>query len=1077
MSEPTSDQAFHADTRREGPLAWMAQNSVAANLLMFLFLIGGLMMISRVKQEVFPEVDLDRVQVTVVYPGASPLEVEQGIVLVVEEAIRGIDGIKEITSTAREGSGTITAELLLSADDDTVLNDIKSAVDRITSFPQEAERPVIALATNRSEVVSLVLYGNAPEKSLRELGERVREDLLTNPRITNVELGGVRPPEITVEVPQQTLRRYRLTLDQIAGAISRASVELPAGGIKTNRGEVLLRTDERRDVGQEFEDIIVLSQPDGTTLRVADLGRVVDGFQEVDRAASYDGQRAVAVRVFRVGDQKPLEISDIVHTYIADNAESFPPGVELAVWNDTSEVYRDRINLLLKNAFIGLLLVLLVLGLFLDLKLAFWVTMGIAISFFGAMLFMPAMDVSINMISLFAFILALGIVVDDAIVVGEAIYKRRTEGLGHMDAAIAGVRDVAKPVVFSVLTTVIAFSPLLFVPGMMGKFFGVIPMIVIPILLLSLVESLFILPAHLSHTSRPLAFAPLRLIARGQLAFSRGIERFMAFAYRPSVAIALRYRYITLALSLAVVIMTLGVVASGKMKFTFMPRIEGDVITANLLLPFGAAPEETLAIVDQLVASAKEVLADEGGPEGLSRGIYSELGALRTGGGPRAGSQSAGGHAAYVSVFLVPMGERNVTASQFAQKWRAKAGDLAGVDTLTFGFSTGPQAGSPVNVELSHQRPEVLEAAALRLAEVLKDYNGVFDVDSGVSGGKEQLNLRLKPEARGYGLTEMDMARQVRHAFFGAEAVRQQRGRDELRVYARLPFEERRSEYNLEEMLLRLPSGGEIPLGQAATVERGRSYTEISRKDGRRILSVTADLDPTVTTGNTIGLNLRQEVLPNLIADHPGLTFAFGGEQQAQQESLGALRRGALLALLAMFALMAIAFHSYTQPLIIMFAIPFGVVGAIGGHLIMGYDLSLMSMMGMVALSGVVVNDSLVLIAAVNEYRKDGMETFEALIQAGTRRFRPIVLTSLTTFFGLAPMIFETSMQARFLIPMAISLGFGILFVTFIALILVPTTYMVLEDFKAMLGKLSGPVTPDAEPDSRIEYEPRRSAG
>ncbi|MBA2663305.1 MAG: efflux RND transporter permease subunit [Bradymonadaceae bacterium] len=1049
MSELSGEhQAFSAQTSRKGPLAWMAQNSVAANLLMFLFLVGGILMIGRVKQEVFPEVSLDQVQVTVAYPGASPLEVEQGVILVVEEAIRSVDGIKELRSTAREGSASITAELMLGTRGETALNDIKSAVDRVTSIPQEAERPVISLSVMRSEVLSLVLYGEASEKALRELGERVRDDLLDDPRITLVELGGVRAPEITVEVPEQALRRYGLTLDQVATAIGRASVELPAGGIKTSGGEVLLRTDERRVRGHEFEEIVVLSQPDGSQVRVGDLGAVVDGFQEVDREATFNGLPAIQVRVFRVGNQKPLEISELVHAYIDANAQNLAPGIELAVWNDSSEIYRDRINLLLKNAFIGLLLVLFVLGLFLDLRLAFWVTMGIAISFLGAVFFLPAMDVSINMISLFAFILALGIVVDDAIVVGEAIYKRRTEGLDHLDAAIAGVRDVAQPVIFSVLTTVIAFSPLLFVPGTMGKIFMVIPLIVIPILLLSLVESLFILPAHLSHGRRGPARGPLRFIGQAQARFSAGVERFIAFVYRPTVSLAIRYRYITFAISLAMVIVTLGTVASGKIKFTFFPKIEGDVITANLLLPYGAAPQDTRALIAHFVEAAQQVMVNQGGAPGLSRGIYAELGSIGGGHGMGATSQSGGGHAAQISVFLVPLGERSVTAASFAQKWRAQAGELAGIETLSFNFSTGPQAGSPINVELSHSRPGVLEEAAARLATTLKGYAGVFDVDSGVSGGKEQLNLRIKPEARGFGLTEIDMARQVRHAFYGAEAVRQQRGRDELRVFARLPLEERRSEYNLEQMFLRLPSGGEIPLSQAATVERGRSYTEIIRKDGRRILSVTGDLDPTVTTGNEIGKNLRETVMPQLLADYPGLGFAFGGEQQSQAESLGALKSSALFALLAMFALMAIAFKSYLQPLLIMFAIPFGIVGAIAGHVLMGYDMSLMSMMGMVALSGVVVNDSLVLISAINEYRRQGMSVHDALLDAGTRRFRPIVLTSLTTFFGLAPMILETSVQARFLVPMAISLGFGVLFVTFIALILVPTTYVILEDIK-----------------------------
>jgi len=1045
MSEPAD----------KGPLAWMASNSVAANLAMILLLVGGLLMTPFIKQEVFPEIALDTIRIDVAYPSASPEEVERGVILAVEEAVRAVDGVKEVTATAAESRGSVVVELETSANAETALNDVKSAVDRVTSFPQDAERPVISLTVSRREVVSLVLYGDIGEKGLRGLAESVREDLLLDDDITVVDLGGVRAPEISIEVPQEELRRYGLTVEQIAQIVSRASVELPGGSVKTSGGEVLLRTTERRDHGTEFENIIVLSRPDGTQVKLGEVANVVDGFAEDDREAYFNGKRAVKVQVFRVGDQTPLDISEAVRTYVEDDLRPrLPEGVGVEIWNDTSEIYQDRINLLLRNARLGLILVLLALGLFLEIRLAFWVTMGIAISVVGSIILMPVTDVSLNMISLFAFILILGIVVDDAIVVGEAVYTQRQRGKPALRAAIDGVREVGGPVVFSVLTTVIAFTPLLFVPGIMGKFFINIPMIVIPILLLSLFESLFILPAHLAHGRSPSTRGFLGFVNRQQQRFSRGLERFVARAYQPFVRWVVRYRYITVATGLALLLLTAGVVGGGHVRFIFFPKIEGDLVSAGIQMPFGAPVAETRAVADTLTREANALIEEYGGPEGLVRGVYTDVGQSQAGFGAMQ-FLSGGSHLGMVQIFLVPAGERDLQTAQFATEWRKRVGEIAGVEKLSFNFNLGPSSGAPVAVELSHRDPQVLEVAAARLAEIVRTYDGVFDVDDGYTPGKEQLDLELRPEARALGLTELDLARQVRSSFFGTEAVRQQRGRDELRVYVRRPQAERVSEHSIEELTVRTPSGGEMMLRDAATIDRGRSYTQIVREDGRRVLTVTGDVDEKVTTGQEVTQNLVATALPQLLIDYPGLAFDVGGEQQQRMESLGALRIGFVFALLAMFALLAVAFRSYIQPVIVMAAIPFGFVGAVAGHLIMGYELSFMSMMGFVALSGVVVNDSLVLVDAVNTNRRDeGMDPEDAVVMGGVRRFRPILLTSLTTFLGLAPMMFETSVQARFLIPMALSLGFGILFVTYIALVLVPAFYMIVEDVKSGTARL-----------------------
>ena len=1032
-------------TSRKGPLAWMAQNSVAANLVMLIFLVGGLLMISRVKQEVFPEFDLDQVVIQVPYPGASPAEVEQGVILAVEEAVRGIDDVKEVRSTATEGMGVVTVELILGANADRALADIKSAVDRVTSFPEDIERPVVSLALMRRQVISLVIYGDKSEAELRRLADRTRDELLDLPEITSVELDGVRPLEISVEVPQAELRRYGLTLDGIASTIRAASVEMPGGGVKTRSGEVLLRTAERRDRGSEFEEIVLLSRPDGTQVRVGDVAEVHDAFREVDQEAFFDGKRAVMVNVYRMGDETPIGIAEAVKRYVEDNRDRFPTGVEIAPWNDSSEIFADRIDLLMRNAMLGLILVLLTLGLFLEIRLAFWVTLGIPVSFLGSMLFLPATGVSINMISLFAFIVTLGMVVDDAIVVGEAVYKRRQDGESPLDAAIGGVREVAMPVVFSILTTCIAFTPLMFVPGARGKFFVVIPIVVIIVLLISLLESLFVLPAHLAGTKAAKETGIGGFLHHQQQKVSRLLEWLIERAYRPALHFALRWRYLTIALGLATLLGTLGMWVGGRIQFTFMPKIESDIVNASLEMPFGTAVEDTRLAEEHLLSTLREAIADVGG-EADVRGIFSAIGS--SGGGSWGGASQTGSHLARVTVQLVPAGERNFGAADLVQNWRERAGDIAGAEALRFDYSTGSGGGQPIDIELSHPDMETLETASTRLAGAIAGYSGVRDVDDGFTAGKQQLDLTLRPEARSLGVTESDLARQIRGAFYGAEAVRQQRGRDEVRVFVRRPREERTSLHDVERMIIQTPQGGELPLGQAADVERGHAYTQIKRTDGRRVINVTADIVPGEANANEVVASVIRSAIPDLQADYPRLQWAMGGEQKSQAETMGALGRNFGMALIAMLAMLAIAFRSYVQPLIVMAAIPFGIVGAVLGHLMMGYDLSLLSMMGIVALSGVVVNSSLILIVAINEYRASGLPLMEGLLAGGTRRFRPILLTSLTTFLGLAPMIAETSMQARFLIPMALSLGFGVLFATFITLFIVPAGYAVVEDAK-----------------------------
>jgi len=1038
-------------------IRWMAENHVAANLLMLVFVVGGLLLGPKVKQEVFPEVSLDWISVSVPYPGAGPEEVEEGILLKVEENLTGVDGIKQIKATAAEGVGTVMVEIQTGMDPDKVLQEVKSEVDRITTFPLDAEEPIISKVLNRREVISAVVYGELSERSLREWAESVRDDLLTHPEITQVDLGGVRPFEISIEIPEENLRRYNLTLEQVAQRVRRASLDLPGGTIRSAGGEILLRTKERRYFGPEYGDIVVLTNADGTQVRLRDIAEVRDTFQETDTFATFDGKPAAMVKVFRVGEQKPTEISEIVKKYVEEKAAALPPTVKIATWNDTSELFESRMHLLLKNASFGLVLVFLVLGLFLEIRLALWVMLGIPISFLGTLFLMPALGVSINMIALFAFILALGIVVDDAIVVGENIYEHRQIGQPYLPAAVAGTQEVGIPVVFSILTTVAAFAPLIFVSGTMGKFIKVIPLVVITILMVSLIESLFVLPAHLAlGRRREASGGVLGRIDRLRRRFGALLDRFIGGPYRRTLELCLRLRYLTAAVAIAILLLSVGVLGGGLLKFTFMPEVDGDVITASIQMPRGTPAAETARIQkyveEQAMATVAEFDGQRPADQTILRNLYSVVGGTIAEGGPGPGSTASGAHLSDLALFLTKSEERGIPAADITSAWRRRVGEVPGVESIVF-KSNLVRMGANIDVQMAHEDFSVLAAAAERIKAELAKYPGVGDIEDSYARGKRELKIRLKPEARTLGITEEELGRQIRGAFYGAEALRLQRGRNEVKVMLRYPEADRHSLWDLEAMRIRTPQGGEIPLERAAWIEEGRGFSEINRTDRKRVINVTASVDSKLANAQEILGELKQGLLVQLVHDYPGLKFNLEGEEKERRESMESMKSGFLLALFAIFALLAIPFRSYSQPLLIMAAIPFGIVGAIAGHLIMGFNLSILSMFGIVALSGVVVNDSLLLIDRINTNRRHGGEDLtQALVDAGQRRFRPILLTSLTTFFGLMPMILETSVQAQFLIPMAISLGFGILFATGITLLLIPVLYLILEDVRRLFG-------------------------
>jgi multidrug efflux pump subunit AcrB len=993
--------------RKRGPISWMAGRSVTANLLMLVLLIGGFVMAQNIQKDVFPDFELDLVTISLIYPGASPEEVERGSILAVEEAIQDIDGIKEITATAREGSGTVTVEIVEGENASEIGQEIKNAVDRISSFPEDVEDPRVTVPSRKRYVVSLALYGDQPEAVLREMAETVRDRLLMDPAISQVELTGIRNYEISIEIPQNVLRAYGLTLDGVAGIVRRAAVDVPGGAIKTEGGDVLVRVTERRDVGKEFGKIPIISTSDGTELLLGDIGIIRDDFEESDRFATFNDKPAVMLEVFRIGEQTPVSVSDAVHRQMDEINEILPEGLTLVARNDRSDIYKQRLNLMLRNGYLGLGLVFILLALFLEVRLAFWVSLGIPISFLGSFLLLPTLGISINMVSMFAFIVTLGIVVDDAIVVGENVYFYRQQGMPKLEAAVNGARDIAMPVTFSVLTNMVTFMPLFFVPGFMGKIFKEIPAVVITVFFISLIESLFILPAHLSHKGKRREGRFLPKLHDWQQRFSAFFIRMVHTRYGPFLSFVLRWRYVSFSVGLMILLLAFGFIKSGRMGFELFPKIESDYAAVTANLPFGTSVKRTLEVQQKLV-QAGQIVAERNGGEKLVEGIYA----------------SVDGSLAQVRIYLTPPKVRPISTAKMTQLWRKEVGEIAGLESIKFESDAGgPGRGPAISVELSHRDIKVLEYASAELASAMGYFPNVIDIDDGFSPGKQQIDFKVLPEAQSLNLHAADIARQIRQSYYGAQALRQQRGRNEVKIMVRLPRAERISEYNLEEMILRTPDGGEVPLHEAVTLERGRADTSIERRNGRRVITVSADVRPRSQAVQVTEV-LNTEIIPKLTARYPGLSFSYQGRQADRTESIQSLLQGLLIALVIIYAMLAIPLNSYIQPIIIMLAIPFGLVGAVIGHIIMGYSLSVLSLFGVVALSGVVVNDSLVLINFANRRRKKGSIASDAIQDAAIQRFRPIMLTTLTTFGGLAPMIFETSRQARFLIPMAISLLF-----------------------------------------------------
>ncbi len=1045
-------------------IAWFAENHVAANLLMALFVIGGFVSLPQIPKTTFPDIDVDMITVSVEYRGAAPAEVEEGVCSRIEEAVDGVDSVEEIRSTAMEGVCIVSAELISGADVAKALDDVKNRVDSITTFPEETEKPIITKVTPTRPVVDLALHGDVDERTLKELARRVRDDLAALPGITQVEILGTRDYEIAIEVSESALRRHGLTFDQVASAVRRSSLDLPGGSIKTESGEILLRTKGQAYTGSEFERLVLLTRADGTRLTLGDELRVVDGFQDVDRWATFDGRPAAIVRVLRVGDQSVFDISEAVKAYVAQAATRLPAGVELTPWQKEAEMLADRLEILMRNGYMGFALVLLSLALFLRLRLAIWVALGVPISFAGAIFAMGPLGIGIDGVSVFGFLLVLGILVDDAIVVGENVYTQQVRTGDRLRGAILGAQEVAVPVIFGVLTSVVTFMPMLLVDGMIGQMFAVMGAVIIACLLFSLAESMLVLPAHLGH-GRPLSGqkrGSSRSWVRVQERFAQGLERFTHGPYRRLLERTLEWRYAAVAGAVMVLLWTVAGLAGGRFRYSFFPPLEADRMIASLTMPEGTPAARTVDAAAQILAALRrlqEELDPEYAPEGesLVRHVMVLVGMrIPGGGGPEGGDpsaeRSAGSHIANISVELTPGEERAIGTRQLEKRWRELTGPIPGAQEVVFSSALF-SAGDAIDLQLQSYRIDDLVDAAERLKARLAEYPGVLDISDSFRGGKPELKLAIRPAAESLGLSLSDLARQVRQAFYGEEVQRIQRGRDDVRVMVRYPKQERRSLGDLESMRIRAADGTEIAFGSVARVEYGRGFATIRRTNRQRVVHVTADIDRSRVTEGEVLAHLQAGPLPEILRDYPGMTVSLEGQQREERQLVDGLMRWVPMALFLVYALLAIPLRSYFQPLIIMSVIPFGLIGALAGHVILNRTLSMVSVIGILALSGVVVNASLILVHYINRRRADGVPLVDAVRDAALARLRPIVLTAITTFVGLTPLMLERSVQARFMNPMAVSLAWGVLFATSLTLLIVPAAYLITEDLRSLIGR------------------------
>jgi len=1033
----------------KGPYAalidWFARNHVAANLLMTILLLGGIYTAFTIKKEVQPAVEVDIITVGVPFLGATPEDVEEGVLIKIEEAVQDIEGIKEMISTAVRNYGSVRIEVESDYEVLDILDQVKNRVDAISTFPDNTEKPVYTRAQFEMQVMMVTVSGEVDERTMKEFAKQIRNEVVALPGVTRADVIGGRDYEISIEVSEFTLQGYGLTLAEVAQAVRMGSLDLPAGSIRSDSGDIMVRTKGQAYVGRDFEDIVVRTNADGTRLLLKDIATIRDEFIERDRFSEFNGEPAFSIQVFSVGNQSELEIAEKVKNYIAKKQEALPPGIHVTTWADTSYYLKGRLDMMLKNMAYGAALVFLILALFLRLKLAFWVMVGLPIAFMGAFFLMPVFDVTVNMLSLFGFILVLGIVVDDAIVIGESAYTNMRAKGHSTDIIVEGVMKVAVPATFGVLTTIAAFVPILMVTGVTGQFFEAVGWVVTLCLVFSLVESKLILPAHLVHMKvKHYEKDTHNFFVRFQRFFSEGLHHFVDDFYAPLLEKALKRRYLTLSIFVSALILSIGLLMGGLLRFVFFPDIAADFLQVSIEMNEGTPPASTHEALRRIQAGVWEVDRKVSEDQGM------ESGAVVT----NVVSFATGDTSGQLVAELVKDEVAIIDGQEVLRRWRAEVGDVTGVKTLGFSGAMGHPGGGPaISLTLTGSNIEQVARAATELERRIRLYDGVYDIRNSFERGTAEIKLNIKPEAESLHLTLADLARQVRAGFYGEEVQRVQRGQDEVKVMVRFPRDERDSVGYLDNMRIRTPDGGRVPFHAVAEVELGEAPLRIQRFDRNRAVRVSAEVDKEMAEPDKITEDILKNELPQVMAQFPGVNYSLSGSSQAKQEVQHDLIMGALLALFLIYALMAIPLKSYAQPLIIMSVIPFGAIGALVGHWIIGIEVSMMSFFGIIALAGVVVNDSLILVDFVNREQRLGIPLIQAIRDAASKRFRAIVLTSLTTFFGLIPIVLEPSLQAQIVIPMAVSLAFGILFATAITLFLIPILYLMLDDFKVWLGE------------------------
>lgn len=1047
-----------------------ARNRVFANILLLTVVMVGIMAGIMIVKESFPSMEKDSISISMSYPGADPEEVEEGISRKLEDAMERIEGVKEYTTVSFENFASATMEVEKGYDVKDVLDRVKTQVNAISTFPGGAENPVIQDVVRKSTVLSLYLASDMPERRLKEWGQKIRDRIKDLENVSQVTLSGARTYEISIEVSEEKLRQYNLSFDDVAGAVRKSSVNRSGGTLKTSGEEIRLRTMGRKYTGDELAKVIVYAGKGGQVVTLDRIATIKDGFEENPARAYINGQRSVIITVYKTDEENALVIAKQVHGFIEKLNRELPQGIALKVLYDRTTSLKSRISLLTKNGTVGLVIVFILLWAFLNTRLSFWVGMGIPISLAGGMGILWAIGGTINMLSLFGFILVLGIVVDDAIVVGESIFVHRKQGKPPLRAAVEGTLEVAMPVIAAVITSIVAFIPLAYVGGTMGKFIAILPPVVISCLFISLIDCFILLPAHLNNLpaiegnqavpSSKSRFNPDRL---NQFT-SNAMEHFVHRIYTPFLSRALQYRYLVFCTAIAVLLAVVGMIQGKMVKYSVFPQTDGYVITASVAFPEGTPSALTEAAMEKMEAGLLDYAQGVKTPSGepLIKDMLTFVGASSD------RMTSSGPHAGMVQAILLESEKRGIHSKEILFGWEERIGGIPGAESLTFQALGPGHRRAPLGFELHHRDLSTLVTATDRLKETLREFKGVYQVKSDMNQGKKELRFTLKPEARSLGITVADLGSQVNSGFYGNEAQRIQRGDHDIRVKIRYTKSERSSLEDLESMRIRTPEGVEVPLRSVALIDYEPGFSTIRRTNGKRSVSVTGFVNTKVTTANEIFEDLSQGVLMELKEQYPDLDLVLKGDKKRSRESMSSLKIGFPIALMGIFTIVATMFRSYLQPFIIMVTIPFGIIGAVLGHYFMGYSLSMMSLFGMVALTGVVVNDAIVLIERINENLARNIPFFEAILRGGARRFRAIFLTTLSTVGGLAPMLLETDLQAQFLIPMAISLASGVLFATLLTLVFIPALLAIFNDFRLLFYW----VMQGQWPESRTSVEP-----